>query len=163
MTSPLKKPRRSITATRRAPSRTGVQRRTSIETEAAPEPLVLSDQDQALFQQGIILPHHKRHLILAHAEERKSRRMPHKWVYLMGVAASCLVVMAGWWFTVGSWIQGQLAYATHTGLQQEVAQGINDIRANNPIPVPSVASAQEILKPQTASATTSTVDNVSSR
>jgi cytochrome c-type biogenesis protein CcmH/NrfG len=118
---------------------------------------------QSWFQQGIVLPQHKRQLILAHAEARKARRMPHKWVYLMGVVASCLVVMTGWWFTVGSWIQGQLTYASQPGIQQEVQQQIGRLEEAYPIAKPSLADAKSVLNPLTASAATTTIDKTSSR
>ncbi len=165
MTSPLKKPRRSVTATRRAPPRSTTTRRPSAskESKIAPEPLVISDDGQDLFQQGIILPHHKRQLILAHAQARQARHMPHRWVYLMGVAASCLIVMVGWWMTVGTWIKGQIMYASQPGIQQDVRENIGRLESVYPVATPQIAGAKELLNPTAATATPTTVDKTSSR
>lgn len=166
MPSPLKKPRRAVATARRAPRRPTAARRSAHveqEIEATPEPLTSPEDAQSFFQQGILLPHHKRQLILAHAEARKARHMPNRWIYLMGLAASCLVVMAGWWMTVGTWIQGQLAYANQPGIQEDVRDGITHLESMYPIAKPRITDAKELFQPTAASATTSPVDNSPSR
>lgn len=168
MTSPLKKPRRSLATKREAPKRATVSRRTArtpeVEPEAqAPEPLVMDEPKEALFQQGLILPHHKRQLIMHHATARKARAMPHKWLYIMGVATSCLIVAAGWWATVGTWIQGQITLASQPGIQEDVRTEVVRIQEAYPLPKPTFTDAKDLLSPGVATATTSTIDNAPSR
>jgi len=44
----------------------------------------------------------KRELILAHHEARRQQKPVPAVVYFAGIAASCLVVVTGWWMTIGS-------------------------------------------------------------
>lgn len=48
----------------------------------------------------LIVPHHKHALIKAHADVRHKVRTGWGWGYYIGVAASCLVVVSGWWLTL---------------------------------------------------------------
>lgn len=123
----------------------------------------MAEPKEALFQQGLIMPHHKRQLIIHHATARQARHKPHKWLYIMGVTASCLIVAAGWWATVGSWIQGQIAMASRPGFQAEIQNEVNRIEAAYPIAKPSLADAKSVLSPGVATATTSTIDSAPSR
>lgn len=164
MPSSLKKPRRSLSDKREAPKRVAPRRTVRVaEPEAVEDPLVMAEPQEALFQQGLILPHHKRQLILHHAAARKARHKPHKWLYIMGVAASCLIVVAGWWATVGAWIQGQIAVASQPGFQSEIQEQVDRIEAAYPMAKPSLADAKSVLTPGVASATTSTIDSAPSR
>lgn len=85
---------------------------------------------EVLFQEGLVHPHHKQALILAHAHARKARREPHphhRWVFAMGVGACCLVLAFGWWFTVGSWIKTQVQLVNTRSMQDAVQQQARDV------------------------------------
>ena len=119
-----------------------------LEVPARQKPTAVEAPQTAFFQQGLLSHDQKRELILAHAAARQARRLPKGWFYVMGIVASCLVVMAGWWLTVGSWIRGQVELAKHTSFQQEVRQEIGRLEAAYPLQKPTIAEAKAVLLPE---------------
>lgn len=55
-------------------------------------------------EERVLSAEEKHELILAHAEARRHKHHHARFgaVYAIGVAATCLVVVSGWWITVGS-------------------------------------------------------------
>ncbi len=87
------------------------------EQEMSREPQTVS------FQEGILDPHHKRRLIHAHATARKARHVPHhQWLTILGITTACLVLIGGWWLTMGPWMKGQLIVKTEAGFTDQVRQ-----------------------------------------
>lgn len=65
----------------------------------------------------VLSPDEKRELILAHHAARTKRGKPHPawgWGYYVGIAASCLVILTGWWLTLGSSLRYQAQPSTES-------------------------------------------------
>lgn len=60
----------------------------------------------------------KRELILAHAEARTPQS---SWGfgYVVGIAASCLVVVSGWWWTLGTNLRSDIFSSSNNSKTQE--------------------------------------------
>lgn len=141
-------PRRPLSDARHAPPRRPAKRISVVKHEKAKE--LAAEPAPALenigfFQQGILSPGQKRELILAHAKARQARNLPHSWLYIMGVAVSCLVVVGGWWLTVGSWVRNQVTYAARPSIQEEVRREMERIEATYPFPKPDFVEARAAL------------------
>lgn len=76
-------------ATRRIPSKRRAPR--AVSSVLHEDPRILSEEE-------------KHELILAHAQARKNEPREFGLGYYIAVAASCLVVMTGWWLTLGTTI-----------------------------------------------------------
>lgn len=142
------KPRRPTTDARHAPPRRAVKRISVVKhakaKELAAEP-VPALANVGFFQQGLLSAEQKRELILAHAKVRQARNLPHSWFYIMGVATSCLVVLGGWWLTVGSWVRTQMTVAAQTSVQEDVRREMERLEAKYPFPKPDFAEAKAAL------------------
>lgn len=142
------KPRRATTDARHAPPRRPAKRISAVkhvkaaDLAAEPAPAL---ENVAFFQQGILSHAQKRELILAHAKARQARNVPNSWFYLMGVAASCLVVIGGWWLTVGSWVRTQMTLVRRPSIQEDIRREMDRLEAKYPFPKPNLADAKAAL------------------
>lgn len=142
------KPRRATTEARHAPPRRPAKRISTVkhvkaaELAAEPAPAL---ENVPFFQQGILSHAQKRELILAHAKARQVRNTPNSWFYLMGVAASCLVVIGGWWLTVGSWVRSQMTLVARPAIQEDIRREMERLEAKYPFPKPNFVDAKAAL------------------
>ncbi len=112
--------RRSVDGARKAPVRR--VRAVPVKHEA---PLELPSFTDVLFQQGLVSPDHKRGLILAHAHARHARPKVRRWVYFSSVALCSLVLMAGWWLTVGDWVRARTQLVDAGAIQRQIGTESN--------------------------------------
>ncbi len=108
-------PRRS---SHRTAHRRGVLRRSSESAVDQTSSRVLSSEE-------------KRELILAHHAARKKNGKPHPawgFGYYVGIAASCLVIVTGWWATLSGSLNYE-AQSSDEGVIQTIKNGINEFRS----------------------------------
>lgn len=138
---------------RRSPVKRGVLRRThdSEVSEGGVKPL------KALPGEWLLKPRDKRELILAHAAARAARRVGGKWTYLIGVSASCLVLVSGWWLTVGTELRQrlQIPTANRPSFSQEVRKEMNSVEESLGFPQ-SAPSFSDFLPSSTSGSTGTT-------
>ncbi len=77
----------------------------------------------------LVAPQEKHALIRAHAEAREQARTRWGIGYYIGVAASCLVVVSGWWFTLDRNVRSNISPARDP-LVQIIDEGMGDFRKN---------------------------------
>ena len=120
---------------------------------------------EVLFQEGLVAPHHKQALIMAHAHARSSRRHPatnHRWIYAVGMSVCSLAVLFGWWLTVGNWLRTQWQLVNTRSMQQEIQRQAQELEQNWQLVRPSSASLSVLTgkkpeaptEPEEADATT---------
>lgn len=87
---------------------------------------------QPLFSQDetpLVVPHQKHALIRAHADARVKARTGWGIGYYIGVAASCLVVVSGWWLTLDQNIRSNIDPGRDP-LVQVLDEGAEGLRQN---------------------------------
>lgn len=77
----------------------------------------------------LIIPHEKQALIRAHADARVKARTGWGIGYYIGVAASCLVVVSGWWLTLDKNIRTNMNPGRDP-LVQVLDESTDDLRDN---------------------------------
>jgi len=102
------------------------------------------DEEKAFEMPRIVSLEEKRSLVRESAMRRADQTAPNRFAIYAGVAASCLVIMTGWWLTVGSTIRMQL-HGDPDAFTQILKQNVQQYEQNSKTSGTDLQTGKQIL------------------